>query len=1307
MSLPLGVPEKNPGESESFNWWFFNKGVVLDINSAFFRDSGSRAWEAFLKILLKNRSQRALDGIILVFNAKEFFVSEAANKTQTNNLIERATIYYDRLMAAQKVLGLQFPVYILVSQCDQISGFKSFCGELPEKYKDNIFGWSNPYKLETGYTSSWVGEAFESMSDDLYRTQMQILASDISPDDRDGIFLFPQEFHRFKEPLQITIDHVFRKSVYQDSFYFRGLYFCGDPGAADLSSLYVQEDQEEKSNNKSELEGSKDSLSPEIFSGTPRVLIDEAKAVDLDGENGGKTFFLKDLFEKKIFLESRLARPTLKVFQWRGKASLIARVMILLVALTWGIGLVDAYYSLSKEKQVLTEFLGDVSVDLRERHEMVDRQMNLDSSVFEEDTLDLLKGMTKINTSSFSSIFIPTSLFSSIDEDMEKMMVRIYNEIILKSILYGLKAKAKQINSSDYWMLGSPETVDILNRIEDSPEFVNWKYTVDAMEELHQNANIYNTLYESKDLVKLASVIKYAFGLTLPKSFYDNAAFYHDALGEVDYKGFNEARYADGWFSLMENQSETFFRKLIGHNPALTQIEEHISLVNAFYSRDIKNVKAEELSSFLKKLLMNINNLQSTLTKNEFSLISGLKAVKADKLDLGISYSAISGLKAVKADKLDLGISYSAILKGIQKNPYLGLELRQEIEKNGNDQLGDFRSRLLVSKTDMTGFLFLKDKKSMEVKLSPLLVKLKGSLDNYFAQRYLNAAEKEINLAIDSRPNTRIVWDLDLLRKNIELAGSYKKFIKDGIPEFPKSLQAPVKKVATVAFKKAMLSQISQAKTKKTVRKEFSFVGLEDDLIAEMRIFKESSTILRNVMDEFYAIGDTESSNKIFKIVSSQAYRLLADVDRLAKNEWLYQFDHSNISRWNGASPVSLAAFDVNDSTDLEYYLKFQLQRIKYLAEEYAEPLLGFLLNQPVNRTADQEKLISKWDRIVIEIGKYTSKNTQNSISRLQNFVLLEMNKIGRNDCNGSLDKPVQPTVTLDFFSKRLVHLRQQILERCTVLLQEDMSSSYLVIEKFFNENLAGKFPFSELTDKQIRNEADPADVTEFFRLFDSYIENKNLFSQKDKNFDLSKSKVIQFIKEVKEVRSFLAPFSDIVKADQPVYFIAPYFRVNRNSEILGNEVIEWKIEVGKNYYSSKGKGKKLLHWGVGDPLSVSFRWAKDAPHFPLLTMNSTRVKVADGRVTYKYTNRWSLVALIMRHNSAFENFEILKDSNPQTLKFKVNSGVRNKAKQTSNVPHKTLEAKLFIGMDLKTSKKKQVIKMPDFPIHAPHLSFN
>ena len=214
MSLPLGVPEKKPGESESFDWWFFNRGVVLDINSAFFRDSGSKAWEAFLATLLKNRSQRALDGIILVLNAKELFGSEASKQTQTNNLVERATIYYDRLMAAQKVLGLQFPVYVLVSQCDQISGFKSFCDELPEKFEDNIFGWSNPYKLETGYTSSWVGEAFQSVSSDLYRTQIRVLASDISSDDSDGIFLFPQEFHRLKEPLQVTLDHLFRRSVY-------------------------------------------------------------------------------------------------------------------------------------------------------------------------------------------------------------------------------------------------------------------------------------------------------------------------------------------------------------------------------------------------------------------------------------------------------------------------------------------------------------------------------------------------------------------------------------------------------------------------------------------------------------------------------------------------------------------------------------------------------------------------------------------------------------------------------------------------------------------------------------------------------------------------------------------------------------------------------------------------------------------------------------------------------------------------------------------------------------------------------------
>ena len=70
MDLPLGAPEQVHGMHNGFNWWFFNQGVVLDVDGDYFQTPENanrdiKDWEAFLQSLLASRPQRAIDGVVL------------------------------------------------------------------------------------------------------------------------------------------------------------------------------------------------------------------------------------------------------------------------------------------------------------------------------------------------------------------------------------------------------------------------------------------------------------------------------------------------------------------------------------------------------------------------------------------------------------------------------------------------------------------------------------------------------------------------------------------------------------------------------------------------------------------------------------------------------------------------------------------------------------------------------------------------------------------------------------------------------------------------------------------------------------------------------------------------------------------------------------------------------------------------------------------------------------------------------------------------------------------------------------------
>ena len=53
-------------------------------------------------------------------------------------------------------------------------------------------------------------------------------------------------------------------------------------------------------------------------------------------------------------------------------------------------------------------------------------------------------------------------------------------------------------------------------------------------------------------------------------------------------------------------------------------------------------------------------------------------------------------------------------------------------------------------------------------------------------------------------------------------------------------------------------------------------------------------------------------------------------------------------------------------------------------------------------------------------------------------------------------------------------------------------------------------------------------------------------------------------------------------------------FRVNREDEIGANQIIDWKLDVGKKfaYLSDDLNGR----WVFSDPVRLTLRWANDSP---------------------------------------------------------------------------------------------------------------
>ena len=178
-----------------------------------------------------------------------------------------------------------------------------------------------------------------------------------------------------------------------------------------------------------------------------------------------------------------------------------------------------------------------------------------------------------------------------------------------------------------------------------------------------------------------------------------------------------------------------------------------------------------------------------------------------------------------------------------------------------------------------------------------------------------------------------------------------------------------------------------------------------------------------------------------------------------------------------------------------------------------------------------------------------------------EKFITFKLNKITVGNCLDELQVESRGGRTLDFFSGTLSHLKQKLIDRCQFLDKDKGTEAYDVVKGFFNKHLAGKFPFAELSDKPIANEADVKDIKEFFKLFDNYVKGEFLLWEKVRQIgDPEDDEVFNFMMEMKQVREFLQPFFGALEPGKPEYFMGIGFRVNREHEAQGNEIIEWKI---------------------------------------------------------------------------------------------------------------------------------------------------
>jgi type VI secretion system protein ImpL len=320
------------GGTRHCDWWFADDAVLLDTAGRFTtQDSHAEAdrgaWLGFLQMLRKFRARRPLNGVLVVVSAADLLQQDDAAREA------HAAAVRERLKELDTQLGMQFPVYVIITKSDLLSGFTEFFDDLGRDEREQVWGVTFPYGDDAaqadggaaaGALERFAGE-FGLLHRQLQDRVLQRMQQETDSRRRSLIYSFPQQFAGIEAPLARFLDDAFGRSRFDHPALLRGVYFTsgtqsGRPFDRMMSSM------------------------AEVLGLQREVLLQDGA--------GGRAYFVKRLMRDVIFEEAGLAGSNLRVERRR---ALFQRVAVGVVGVLLVAGLAGLFVSDRANRQFVDE----------------------------------------------------------------------------------------------------------------------------------------------------------------------------------------------------------------------------------------------------------------------------------------------------------------------------------------------------------------------------------------------------------------------------------------------------------------------------------------------------------------------------------------------------------------------------------------------------------------------------------------------------------------------------------------------------------------------------------------------------------------------------------------------------------------------------------------------------------------------------------------------------------------------------------------------------------------------------------------
>ena len=298
LSFPLAeqfgrAAIRGVGGTRHCDWWFTDDAVLIDTAGRYTTHESNRAldegeWNGFVELLKKYRGRQPLNGAMLTISVADLLSASEAQRTQHAMVLRR------RLQELRTQLGIQFPVYLLVTKADLLAGFTEYFSAFGRTERAQVWGFTFALR-ESSAPGFDLRDAFDREYQLLHRrlndALPELLSTQSDARHREMAYLLPQQFADLQDMLGQFVVEVFSASSIEPMPMLRGVYLTS--GTQEGTAF------------------------DRVMSGIKRFLKIEGVPPVAQVGSTGRSFFLKSLLQEHIFREAALAGSDLRWHQKR------------------------------------------------------------------------------------------------------------------------------------------------------------------------------------------------------------------------------------------------------------------------------------------------------------------------------------------------------------------------------------------------------------------------------------------------------------------------------------------------------------------------------------------------------------------------------------------------------------------------------------------------------------------------------------------------------------------------------------------------------------------------------------------------------------------------------------------------------------------------------------------------------------------------------------------------------------------------------------------------------------------------------